>query len=623
MVGKSRINYAAALLSMLVSGPALSQLACDGQRVFLGGASPDLGSTYAADVSSAATVTLGGLLCPAAEHVGQSADLYVAFEVAGTLYFLNQNDQLLELNTHPLTAYRESVVLGAAMPQTIFSGVIGAPLESVSLYVGYTLDEVFYYDQQPISFSVSVPAKLSAEEVSPVRDAITAAASGAIRIVFDRPLDPAKIDDERINVFGRWSGVVDGEVSLEGDGSTLKITPEGSLSAGEWVTVGLARDAVAALDGGTLEGGYNWSFWVETAAASLSFEQIAAVSVREPGSTAQVQAYGAYAGDLNQDGWSDFVVPNEITNDLRIFLGDGAGNYDDFSIVPISQGDRPSPNEGADIDGDGDIDFIVGSANGVFVHVFKGDGEGGLTQTQNLAAGERVRGVCLADFENDGDPDIIATSFLANRVALFTNDGTGRFSLLPRTLDAGDGEWSCAAADMNADGLVDVTIGSRTSNELAVLLSDGAGNFIEANRIPANGDPWMLAAGDIDRDGDVDIAAANANAKSLTVAMGDGLGGLASPVSYDLSEDGEGFPLAVDLGDLDGDGDLDVVTSDFRTRLFLIHENQGDGTLLRQPNQLFALEAASCAILHDRDNDGDLDITGIDEIVDQLLLFSH
>jgi hypothetical protein len=105
--------------------------------------------------------------------------------------------------------------------------------------------------------------------------------------------------------------------------------------------------------------------------------------------------------------------------------------------------------------------------------------------------------------------------------------------------------------------------------------------------------------------------------------MGMGNGELATPVSYSLAVDGVGFPLAVDLGDLDGDGDLDAVTSDFRTQLFLIYENQGDGTFLRLPNQLTAIGAASCAILHDRDNDGDLDITGIVEVADELILFRH
>ena len=174
---------------------------------------------------------------------------------------------------------------------------------------------------------------------------------------------------------------------------------------------------------------------------------------------------------------------------------------------------------------------------------------------------------------------------------------------------------------MNGDGLRDVTIGSCNSNELTVMLSNGDDSFTESNRVAADGDPWMPAVGDIDRDGDVDIAAANANAKTLTVFMGSGSGGLGSPASYNLAENDEGFPFTVDLGGLDGDPD--IVTSSFRTKLFLIHENQGDGSFLRLPNQLFALEAASCAILHDCGNDGDLDITGIDEVLDQLLLYRH
>ncbi len=610
-------------LTTLIVTPSFAQTLCESERIFEGGASSDAGVSYSQQVSSAATVFIGGQICPQQEHLGQLADLYVAFEIAGEIYFLNNSDQLIQLQEDNLSPYRQAVTLQNVLPQSIFSGVIGATIESANLYVGYTLDGVFHYDQQPLNFSVVTPAKLTALSVFPVKDTTTAAANGEIRISFDRALDPSQIDNEKIKVFGRWSGVLNGEVLLEDNNRSLRFLPSRNLSAGEWVNVSLAADNIVALDGGLLQDGYNWSFWVESVSAGLSFEQISAVSVREQGSTEQIQTYGAYAGDLNQDGWSDFVVPNEISNDLRIFLNDGAGNYEDFSIVPIIQGDRPSPNEGADIDGDGDIDFIVGSANGSNVHVFKGDGAGGLTQTQNLVAGERVRGVCLADFENDGDPDIIATSFAANRVALFTNDGTGKFGLLPATIDAGDGEWSCASGDMNADGLMDVTIGTRTDNELTVLLSNGDGTFTESSRIAANGDPWMLAAGDINRDGNVDIAAANANAKSLTVAMGSGTGELSSPVSYSLAENDEGFPLAVDLGDLDGDGDLDIVTSDFRTKLFLIHENQGDGSLVRLPNQLFALEAASCAILHDRDNDGDLDITGIDEVVDQLLLFRH
>jgi len=568
---------------------------------------------FVPEINAGDSVFIGGNLCPIQIHVGRRADIYVAFEIGPTIYFLNDSNALIIYDSNNLMPYRFNVPLTDSIALSLFSGVIGEAIAEVKLYVAYVVDGEFQLDAQPINFTVNPATSITPLSVLPEQDTVVPSSRAEIKIHFDRALDASSVDDNTLSVFGRWSGVLSGALSLGEDKRSLRFLPDRDLFAGEQVFVTMAAGELSAIDGSEFPGGYSWSYWVESATAPMAFEKIGVVSTRSPGSQTQIQTYGAYAGDLNQDGWSDFIVPNELSNDLRVFLNDGAGGYGNFSIIPIEGAVKPSPNEGADFDGDGDIDFAVGSAWGHHVHVFLGDGSGALSQTQNLFVGERVRGVCLADFENDGDPDIIATSYIGNLVALFTNDGAGNFSDAV-TFDAGDGEWSCASADMNADGLTDITIGTRNSNELIVLLSNGDGSFTESGRIPAAGDPWMLAAGDVDRDGSVDIVAVNANSISLTVSMGMGNGELATPVSYSL---------AVDLGDLDGDGDLDAVTSDFRTQLFLIYENQGDGTFLRLPNQLTAIGAASCAILHDRDNDSDLDITGIVEVADELILFRH
>lgn len=615
---KSRIQLLLLIL-VLNAGTALAN--CPQGVIFTGGLSTNGGLDFVAEAGANESVFIGGSLCPMVQHIGMTADILVGVEVNGDLLVLDSNGQLVPFDPAALPAFRSEVQLQASNGIEIFQGVPGQSYSGINLYVAYRIGEEVFLDQAPETFAIELSPTLHAIGVTPLPGS-TSVSGKSFTIEFDRPIDPASVQDADLKMFGRWTGVINADLSLSQSRQSIEVTIEQDLSAGEMVMATLPAGSVVASDAGSFIRGLSWSHWISSEAADLNFTEVAQVSAREAGSQEQIQTYGAYAGDLNGDGWSDFVVPNEISNDLRIFLNDGNGGYGDFTIVPIDGADRPSPNEGADLDGDGDIDFVVGSAAGNKIHVFHGDGDGGLLQTQNLVAGDRVRGVCLLDFENDGDQDVLAATYAGNRVALFTNDGSGTFSTA-FTFDVANGEWSCAATDMNGDGLTDAVIGTRISNELVTLLSNGDGSFTQTHSVSAAGDPWMLAAGDMDRDGNADIVAVNAQAQTLTVALGNGTGSLAAPSSYSMLENAEAFPLAVDLGDLDGDGDLDVVTSDFRTRLFLIFENQGDGNLVRLSNQLFAPQAASCAILHDRDNDGDLDITGIDEVADLLLLYSN
>ena len=437
---------------------------------------------------------------------------------------------------------------------------------------------------------------LQIRSVTPTPNTISVGASDDLVVEFDRPLDAATVSPDDVRVFGRWSGVLAGSVTLADEDRALRFSPSRSLSAGEWVTATIPTGSVRALDGAELERGHTWTFWVAVTPTSMTLDHVSTLDVRRPGEE-RIQTYGAYAGDLDGDGWSDLILPNEESGDLRVFMNDGTGGYGPFTVVPIPEANEPSTNEGADFDGNGDIDFAVGSAQGSHVAIFHGDGAGGLVHRQNLEAGAKVRGVCLLDFENDGS-------------GIFGSRGT---------FEAGDGEWSCATGDLNEDGLMDLVIGSRLSLDIAAFVSNGDGTFTERDRIPAGGDPWMLAGGDLNGDGHVDFAAVNASEGTLAVYLGDGEAGLTLDQNHFLGA----FPLAIDLGDLDGDGDLDAVSSHFGSGHFEVHANLGDGFLSRLPTSLTAPTAASCAILHDRDNDGDLDVSGIDEVDDLLILFEN
>ncbi len=463
----------------------------------------------------------------------------------------------------------------------------------------------------------------SVESVSPVSHVLSAERNAPIVIRFDVPVDPQTVTKTTVRVYGRWSGVVPGDLRVEERGRVVRFVPSRSYAAGEAVTVSLSR-AIKDREGEPMSAGYAWSFWARAGKGTLDLTETQRISVLREGED-HVQPYGAYAGDFNGDGFSDLAVPNEVANDVRIFLNNGRGNYPDFTIVEYPDGAVPSPNEGADLNGDGIIDFVVGNSGNDFISVFIGEGGGRFRHDANYRTGLGVRGVCPMDLDGDAIVDVATANMRGSGregpgdVSLLRNDGTGRFTSLGNIATNARAGKTCAAADLNGDGIFDLVVGAFGSREVVVFLGDGEGGLIYHTKFVAGGSPWMVVAADVNGDGHVDVLAANRRTDdNLGVLFGDGRGNLSDPVTYSAGS----AALAVDVGDVDGDGDLDVVMSNWRSKDFTLFENAGDGTMIN-PRTLAVSASGSCAIIHDRDNDGDLDISGVDEIDDLIILFEN
>jgi hypothetical protein len=453
--------------------------------------------------------------------------------------------------------------------------------------------------------------------VQPARQRIDAPANGVIEAQFNTHIDPSTVDAVSFRVFGRWSGPASG--TLQVAAGVITFTPDQPFFAGEYVTVSMSR-AIENMAGEAMAFGHAWSFWIESEPASLDLEYVTRYDVRQTAET-WVQPYGAYAGDLDNDGWSDLFVPCEQTDDVRIYMNNGAGLYSGgFTITKPANTNTPSPNEGADFDNDGEIDVVVTNVSSDRVIVMFGDGTGAFPTSIGLLAGAtQVRGVGVLDLNGDGWDDIVTASRVLNATSIFLNNGDGTFA--PRVdIEAGvAAETSIAVADANNDGILDVFLGNyNIPRNVTVLLGDGNGGLVAQTPVPTSGQPWMLAVGDLNGDGDVDVFSANSSGNGMGVHYGDGAGGISAVSSLATG----GFPLAIDAGDIDGDGDLELVSSDYGSASWTIWENNGAGGFVN-PRSLDASSAGSCATLHDRDNDGDLDLTGLDEVDDWIYLFDN
>lgn len=473
----------------------------------------------------------------------------------------------------------------------------------------------------------AVGQELTVVSVEPIPRAVTVPVDSAIVVHFDRPVRPETIVPwQSFWAFGRWSGTVAGTFSYSNGDQTVTLTPAQPFSAGESVMVILSHD-IEATDGSSLRpGGYSYQFWTRARRNQMElaeFDRLSTRTIPEQPS----RAYGGIATDLNGDRFVDLTIVNEDTADLRVFLNkaDGSGSFHEFLTPTFPVGPRASPSEPADFNRDGAADICVANINEDTVSILLGNGDGTFGPEQTIGVGDQPRGIAVLDFDGDGDVDVANTNYGSDNVTLLLNDGTGSFGALP-PIDAGIvDEWALASADMDGDGILDLIVGSRSASaslqRIAVLTGNGDGTFSLASTQDAGGPVWMLGCGDVDGNGTEDVATANGFGDTGSILLGDGTGNLSPPQVYAADP----LVLATDLGDLDGDGDLDWVTSSFDDGIdgeWYLFVNQGDGTF--QFDTAFpATRAASCALMMDLDNDGDLDMAMIDELADEVLLMKN
>jgi len=177
----------------------------------------------------------------------------------------------------------------------------------------------------------------------------------------------------------------------------------------------------------------------------------------------------------------------------------------------------------ADLDGDGDLDVLSAGADEIAWYANDGTGGFGAQQVISTEA-DYAQSVYAADLDADGDLDVLSASRFGPNIAWYANDGRGQFGPQQVISTAAYYEANCVyAADLDSDGDLDVLSASNghpkadcgsndfvTCSEIAWYANDGTGQFGPQQVISTAADyPRSVYAADLDGDGDLDVLSAS------------------------------------------------------------------------------------------------------------------
>ena len=298
--------------------------------------------------------------------------------------------------------------------------------------------------------------------VVPLPNSHVELSTGTILATFDAEIDPNSVSAESFAVHGTQTGPLVRPRIVTG--REVSVSPEPGFHAGELVHV-TATDDIMDVEGETVTDSFVWQFRAATSDST-------GVLRNDGRSLGQGSSYDVSVGDIDGDGDLDAVVANYHWlgyGGAKVWINVGNGTFSDRR-QSLGSGGRAV--ELGDLDGDGDLDAVVGSrSNQVWIN----DGTGTFEPSHHRLGG-RIHEMALGDLDVDGDLDMIVSP--GNSIWL--NNGNATFEEGGQILGTFR---SVALGDLDNDGDLDAFLGGNRASEDGssradqLWLNDGNGRF--------------------------------------------------------------------------------------------------------------------------------------------------
>ena len=304
---------------------------------------------------------------------------------------------------------------------------------------------------------------------------------------------------------------------------------------------------------------------------------------------------GVAIGDLDLDGDPDIAVTNNTAATVSVFRNtstSGGINGSSFAAkVDFTTGATPLGMVIGDLDGDGKPDMAVLSNGGTSISVFHNTSTPGVINGGSFATkvdfsiGTNPQHLAIGDVDGDGKLDLIASNGGAANVSVLRNtsvsgaiDATSFATKVDFTV--GTTPTGVSVADLDGDGKPDLAVSNDGSNSVSILRNTATAGQIDASTFAAKVDfttgtqPNRLTVGDVDGDGKLDLAATNFGGNTISLLRNTSTSGsvsFAAKVDFTTGT----TPRFIRMGDLDGDNKPDIFVTNAGSNSLSIFRNTG------------------------------------------------
>jgi flagellin len=410
--------------------------------------------------------------------------------------------------------------------------------------------------------------------------------------------------------YGASGGIRSGLGGKVGDGTfgvarsydTMESSSSQALSLGDLNNDGVLDMVTAGIAGPDGTGG-GVTVWL--GAGDGTFGAARSYDTMEPATS-----WALSLGDLNGDGVLDLVTAGRDGTSgpirgITVFLGVGDGTLGAARFYDTMETSCSYAITLGDLNRDGVLDILTAGSNGpdgtgggVTIRLGVGDGTFGAARSYDTLESLYSSALRLGDLNGDGVLDMVTAGYNGP-------DGTGGGVTI--RLGVGDGTFGAACSynsmesfssralslgDLNGDGVLDlVTAGSSgpdgAGGGVTIRLGVGDGTFGAARSydMMESARCNSLSLSDLNGDGVLDLVTAghhgpDGTGGGVTIRLGVGDGTFCAARSYDMMESGfNSYSSALSIGDLNGDGVLDIVTSGYKGP-----DGTGGGTTIRLGN---------------------------------------